>query len=106
MTRSKTIYFADAVTWLRCQPSWLTKQIDAERVRFTLENDGKGANRYVLNRDDVECLLNTVPEFKMKDAKEIRTTPSMQRKALKRAELENEARALGMTLSEYKETCM
>ena len=101
MARSKTIYFQDAVRWLGCTPQWLTQQIAKGFVRFTLESDGKGANRYKLSRDDIESLFNHVPKYKLQPAKHVTVVLTTQRKARVSAEIVAEAHELGMGVKEY-----
>jgi hypothetical protein len=92
-------HFLEAVEFLGCTRAWLTAQITAGRVRFILEDDGKGANRYLLSKADIFALRYDVPVFIPGPARPRKASRKVR--VHKKTDLYLEARALDMTVEEY-----
>lgn len=86
------VSFHEALRILRCDPGWLSRMIDSDRIPVTIV-----AGKYYMEVDQVRALIQA-PTPKG----EPRLNSTIERKARLKAEMVQEARAAGMSWEEYR----
>lgn len=94
-----TLSFTQAVRFLKCPPQYLSDQIEAGRVEFTFNQNGK----YLLSLKSVRKLVRdfSIPETTKREPPKKLTS---RVKAYRLYEMVEEAKNMGLSLNEYRET--
>ena len=93
-----TLTFTQATRFLKCPPQYLSDQIEAGRVEYTFNQNGK----YLLSLKSVRKLVRdfSIPETTKREPPKKLTSRT---RAYKLYEMVEEAKSMGLSLNEYRE---
>ena len=95
---NKQVSFTEAAKYLKCPPQWLSDQLERKRIDYSLDDNGK----YLISLRSLQT-FERFPCTPERRKSERPPTLTNYVRALRTAELRQEAKDAGMGLREYIE---